>query len=166
MPSHSPRNRSPRTPHNPPLTSPAMRFFALRTTTNSFKTHRAWVRGSGLVQIAVSSMLRLDCSPPNTALSAEHCRYGTTDLIYRQLSSSPYRIDHFSCANCRTKEAVTPKSVSCRSQTELVGLRIHARWLATSRSRQIVRATPNAPSRNQSFFKHYSAFFRRPRDFH
>jgi hypothetical protein len=40
-----------------------MRFFALRTTTNSFKTHRAWVPGSGLVQIPVSSMLRLDCTP-------------------------------------------------------------------------------------------------------
>jgi hypothetical protein len=44
-----------------------MRFFALRTTTNPFKTHSAWVPGSGLVQIAVSSMLRFDC-PPSTQL--------------------------------------------------------------------------------------------------
>ena len=44
-----------------------MRFFALRTTTNPFKTHSAWVPGSGLVQIAVSSMLRLHC-PPSTQL--------------------------------------------------------------------------------------------------
>jgi hypothetical protein len=122
MPSHSPRNRSPRTHHNPPLTSPAMRFFALRTTTNSFKTHRAWVPGSGLVQIAVSSMLRLDCSPPTQLFLRS--TVDTALQIYRQLSSSPYRIDHFSCANCRTKEAVTPKSVSCRSQTEVVGLQM------------------------------------------
>lgn len=44
-----------------------MRSFALRTTTNPFKTRSAWVPGSGLVQIAVSSMLRLDC-PPSTQL--------------------------------------------------------------------------------------------------
>jgi hypothetical protein len=44
-----------------------MRFFALRTTTNPFKTHTAGVPGSGLVQIAVSSMLRLDC-PNSTQL--------------------------------------------------------------------------------------------------
>ena len=41
-----------------------MRFFVLPTTTNSFKTHSAWLPGSGLVQIAVSSMLRLDSPPP------------------------------------------------------------------------------------------------------
>jgi hypothetical protein len=57
----------------------------------------------------------------------------------------------FSCANCRTKEPpqrVCLAEVSRFDQTEVMGLRIHARWLATSRSRQIVRATPNAPSRN------------------
>jgi hypothetical protein len=59
-----------------------MRFFAPRTTTNSFKTHSAWVHESGLVQIAVSSMLRLDC--PNSkhssicgALSIRHYRFFT-----------------------------------------------------------------------------------------
>jgi len=44
-----------------------MRSFAFRTTTNPFKPHSAWVPGSGLVQIAVSSMLRLD-SPPSPQL--------------------------------------------------------------------------------------------------
>jgi hypothetical protein len=57
-----------------------MRFFAPRTATNSFNTHSAWVHESGLVQNR-----RIVNAPPrlpdfNTALSAEHCRYGTTDL--------------------------------------------------------------------------------------
>ena len=56
-----------------------MRFFAPRTPTNSFKTHSAWVPGSGLVPIAVSSMLRLDCPNSTQLYLAEHCRYGTTD---------------------------------------------------------------------------------------
>jgi hypothetical protein len=48
----------------------------------------------------------------------------------------------------QSPQRVCLAEVSCLDQTEVVGLRIHARWLATSRSRQIVRPTPNAPSRN------------------
>jgi hypothetical protein len=40
-----------------------MRFLTVGTTTNQFKTHKAWALASGLVQIAVSSMLRLNCTP-------------------------------------------------------------------------------------------------------
>ena len=61
-----------------------MRFFAPRTTTNSFKTHSAWVPGSGLVQIAVSSMLRLDC--PNSTQLYLRSTVDTALQIYRQLS--------------------------------------------------------------------------------
>jgi hypothetical protein len=60
-----------------------MRSFALRTTTNPFKTHSAWVPGSGLVQIAVSSMLRLDC-PPSPQLYLRST-VDTALQIYRQL---------------------------------------------------------------------------------
>ncbi len=59
-----------------------MRFFAPRTTTNSFKTHSAWVPGSGLVQIAVSSMLRLDC--PNSTQLYLRSTVDTALQIYRQ----------------------------------------------------------------------------------
>src|ERR1035441_8399464 len=61
----------------------------------------------------------LNWSPSNSRLHNDPIQRGEflgSHGIYRQLSSSPYRIDHFSCANCRTKEAVTPKSVSCRSE--------------------------------------------------
>ena len=61
-----------------------MRFFAPRTTTNSFKTHSAWVPGSGLVQIAVSSMLRLDC--PNSTQLYLRSTVDTALQIYQQLS--------------------------------------------------------------------------------
>src|ERR1017187_371663 len=72
--------------------------------------------------------------------------------IYRQLSSSPYRIGHFlvriAALTKQSPQSVCLAEVSCFDRTEVVGLRIHARCLATSRSRQIVPATPNAPSRN------------------
>ena len=65
-----------------------MRFFALRTTTNPFKTHSAWLPGSGLVQIAVSSMLRLDY-PPSTQLYLRST-VDTALQISRQLTRSSY----------------------------------------------------------------------------
>jgi hypothetical protein len=60
-----------------------MRSFALCTTPNPFKTHSAHVPGSGLVQIAVSSMLRLD-SLPSTQLYLRST-VDTALQIYRQL---------------------------------------------------------------------------------
>ena len=71
-----------------------MRFFAPRTTTNSFKTHSAWVPGSGLVQIAVSSMVRLDC--PNSTQLYLRSSVDTALQIFQQLSSVSRTSTHLS----------------------------------------------------------------------
>ncbi len=53
-----------------------------RITTNPFKTHRAWALRSGLVQIALSPMLRLNCSP-----SAQLYLRSTSDTALRIIRS-------------------------------------------------------------------------------
>jgi hypothetical protein len=82
-----------------------MRFFALGTTTKPFKTHSAWLPGSGLVQIAVSSMLRLDC--PNSTQLYLRSTVDTALQIFRQLGErptpAPLRTKSSKAPSCRTK---------------------------------------------------------------
>jgi hypothetical protein len=48
-------------------------------------------RVSGLLQIAVSTVLRTNDIAPRQPLPAQHCRYGTTDVL-RQFSREPQQL--------------------------------------------------------------------------
>ena len=63
-----------------PLSSPPSRFVPnqpRQLTTNSFQSPYVY-RASGLLQIAVSALLRTHSIGAREALAAEHCRYGTS----------------------------------------------------------------------------------------
>ena len=61
-----------------------------RLTTNNFQSPYSY-HASGLLQIAVSALLRTSRIGARDVLAAEHCRYGTRDLARRAAGEAPRR---------------------------------------------------------------------------